>query len=473
MVKRLKRTFALDRRALGLFRIGLGSLLLIDLLLRARFLVEHYTDRGVLPRVDYLASEINPYFWSVHLANGHTWFIGLLFVLNALVAALFAIGYRWRTMGVLYFVLLVSLHNRNPFILHSGDVMLRLMLFWGLFLPLGDRFSLRPGHTKQTLVTSVATVGYCVQLSLVYFFGAIYKLHPAWYGGDAVRRAMMLDQFTTPVGDLLAQYPTLMEALTYAVLGLEFMGPLLIVTPVLHERRRYWLVVAFFALHLGLFFCMNLGLFPFIAMVAWVALIPSTVFESERPSLRPETASHLSYALIGRRIRAVLLGLVLIGIVIWNAGPFSPALRSAFSWISPAMYTLRLDQRWRMFGPYPRTADRWYVLQTTFHNDRQGDVYRGGPVGGPVAIDWDKPADVAADYTSTRWRKYLMNLTDAPTEQRDHYLKYVCRTLDRRRADGRGPEVVSLYVMTEPTTAEGEVIDGMKRLHKRSCGADE
>ena len=33
------------------------------------------------------------------------------------------------------------MESRNPIILHGGDIVLRMMLFWSLFLPLGARWS--------------------------------------------------------------------------------------------------------------------------------------------------------------------------------------------------------------------------------------------------------------------------------------------------------------------------------------------
>ena len=35
-----------------------------------------------------------------------------------------------------------SLQTRNYFVGHSGDTYLRLMLFWAIFMPLGEHFSL-------------------------------------------------------------------------------------------------------------------------------------------------------------------------------------------------------------------------------------------------------------------------------------------------------------------------------------------
>ncbi|TKX52003.1 HTTM domain-containing protein, partial [Halorubrum sp. SS7] len=54
VVRRLSAAVAarvsVDPRALAAFRIGLGALLIADLLLRSRSLTAFYTDYGVLPR---------------------------------------------------------------------------------------------------------------------------------------------------------------------------------------------------------------------------------------------------------------------------------------------------------------------------------------------------------------------------------------------------------------------------------------
>ena len=48
--EKLEDLFAIDRRSLTLLRVSLGSLLLVDLAMRARNLQAHYTDGGVFPR---------------------------------------------------------------------------------------------------------------------------------------------------------------------------------------------------------------------------------------------------------------------------------------------------------------------------------------------------------------------------------------------------------------------------------------
>ena len=64
-----REIFGIDLRTLALFRILLGLFLILDLCLRARDLVAHYTDFGIMPRsvaVDFMS----PTAFSVHMLNG-------------------------------------------------------------------------------------------------------------------------------------------------------------------------------------------------------------------------------------------------------------------------------------------------------------------------------------------------------------------------------------------------------------------
>jgi hypothetical protein len=91
-----------------------------------------------MPRVS-LAMGSTP---SVHFLSGQPAFQGALFLLAAVAATAVALGYYTRLAMFLSWYLVISLHDGNPIILHNGDGVLRLLLFWGMFLPLGDHWSL-------------------------------------------------------------------------------------------------------------------------------------------------------------------------------------------------------------------------------------------------------------------------------------------------------------------------------------------
>lgn len=79
-----RTVFGIDLRTLALFRILLGSYILLDLLLRARDLTAHYTEFGVMPREVQLGC-LADWSWSIHLLNGSALFQASLFALAGFV----------------------------------------------------------------------------------------------------------------------------------------------------------------------------------------------------------------------------------------------------------------------------------------------------------------------------------------------------------------------------------------------------
>ena len=60
---------------------------------------------------------------------------------------------------------------------------------------------------------------------------------------------MSIEEWTTPVGAYLYQFPTLLEVLTFATLGLEAFGPFLLFFPFFAGPVRTGAVLAFMGLH--------------------------------------------------------------------------------------------------------------------------------------------------------------------------------------------------------------------------------
>jgi hypothetical protein len=73
--------------------------------------------------------------------NGMPFFQALLFGVAALAALGLLVGYRTRLMTIVVWVLLLSLHMRNPLVNGAESPMLRMLLFWGMLLPLGAYWS--------------------------------------------------------------------------------------------------------------------------------------------------------------------------------------------------------------------------------------------------------------------------------------------------------------------------------------------
>jgi len=129
-----------------------------------------------------------------------------MFVVSIAVAIAVILGYRTRVMVVVLWMLLVSVHVRNPLVLSEADVFLRVLLFWGMFLPLGTVWSLDKRLAKDptppnSWFTSMATAALFIQIALVYFFTALLKVGDDWRTDfTAIWYALGAQHLTTPFG---------------------------------------------------------------------------------------------------------------------------------------------------------------------------------------------------------------------------------------------------------------------------------
>jgi predicted DCC family thiol-disulfide oxidoreductase YuxK len=283
-VNALKTVFGIDLRTLALFRVMVALMVLADLASRARDLTAHYTDAGVLPRADHLRLP-GGWRWSVHLLGGSATVEALLFALAALIALALLAGYRTRLATVLSWLFLASLQARNPTLVQGGDNLLLLLLFWGMFLPLGARFAIdaaldRRAGEAPNAYCSVATAALLVQCMSVYFFSAFLKSGPAWWpDGTAVYFALHLDHLATPFAVWFRQFAPVLTGLTYYVWLLELVGPILMFVPLGFPWLRLALQAMFITMHIGFFLCLEIGLFPFISITSLLAFTPGIVWD--------------------------------------------------------------------------------------------------------------------------------------------------------------------------------------------------
>src|SRR5829696_28443 len=307
--------FGADLRSLAAFRMVLAGLVLLDLAGRAPDLYAHYTDRGILPR-DILLQEalLNRWQFSLNLMSGELLVQALLFGVAALAALALLVGYRTRLMTMIVWVLVMSIQVRNPLVVNAGDTLLRLLLFWGILLPLGAHWSvdraLKAAPPRLSMrFLSLATVGLFLQIAFVYWFTAILKTDPAWRtDGTAIYYALGSDQFATRIGAYLYQFPDLLTVLTYATVALEAFGPFLLFFPFFTGPVRTGAVLAYMNLHFGIWLTMNVGLFSWTAALCMVCFLPTWFWDraAKLYGALPErshvarrvrlAAAHLAYA---------------------------------------------------------------------------------------------------------------------------------------------------------------------------------
>lgn len=282
---KVRELFGIDIRSLAVFRIGLALVVLRDLSIRAEDLECFYADSGALSRRDLLDLYPSDYHLSLHLLSGLWQVQALLFLLAATCGVMLLFGYRTRVATIGSWLLLISIQGRNPLIGHAGDVVLRVLLFWGMFLPLGACYSLdrardSSGLVPQRQVSSAATLALLLQVAFLYVFSGLLKSHPVWRSeGTAVWYALSLERFSTELGRWLLNYPELLRWLTFATIYLELYGPLVAFIPFWNAWFRMATLVVFVGFHVGLILALGLGIFPFVCIVAWSAFVPGGVWD--------------------------------------------------------------------------------------------------------------------------------------------------------------------------------------------------
>ncbi len=467
--------FGIDARSLAALRVCLGLLLLRDLCGRAQNLVGHYSDLGILPR-DAVLEKLLTAKWCVclHLVSGAAEIQALLFLVAAGFAVCLVAGYRTRLATACSWYLLLSLHDRNPLILQGGDALLRMMLFWGMFLPLGERWSvdaLQGRNAGKPRVVSVAGAALLLQVAFVYWFSALLKTGDPWTKDySALYYALSLDAFVTHPGKLLLHYPALLRGLTFSAVWWERLGPVLAFAP---GRGRLGFVRLFAALgfmgfHLMMAVCLNLGLFPAICCAAWIVFLPACFWDNIPArrralpeGLRERWARAAAWLAAGGRPRvrpafnaesgAVqgLAGVFLVYVLLWNVRTVAPArvetiFPDGVNWLAQLT---RVDQMWDMFSPSPLREGGWFVMPAQLRDGTQVDVFRGG-----APVDWAKPRHIADDFKDDRWRKYMVVMAEAKNSDiRVHYCRYLCYDWDEHHPANKAIRSLQMYLMMQLT----------------------
>ena len=275
----------IDYRSLALLRVALSIILIIDLCMRLTDLTAHYTDAGVLQRFDEVTAITRQFFVSFHLANGSEVFQIILFAINLILAFLLLVGYRTRISTILLFIFTVSLHARNPLILNGGDDILRLFLFWSIFLPLGAVWSVDSAMNTTKIPDSkyhfsVASFALIAQVVIVYWATFLFKMHPVWTDDySAVHYILNAEIFVSSIGLMLAKNEVVLPLLTVSSLCLELIGPFLIFVPWFNRYWRIFVSSSFILMHLGFALFMALGLFPYISIISWLIFIPAIFWD--------------------------------------------------------------------------------------------------------------------------------------------------------------------------------------------------
>lgn len=299
---KLDEIIGLDLRSLAVFRIGLALLTLADIISRARALNAHYTDNGVLPRSALIDNFREPWYWSINLISGHPFIQGLIFAVAIFFGLAMLVGYRTRLATIACWALIISLHNRNPGLIFAADHVLRAVLFWAMFLPLGASYSVDSALNSSNnplpkRVCSGATLAFLIQLCYIYIWSAAFKTKSDiwWPDGDAVYYSLSFDQYGTGFAQFLLSFPdSILRFLTFSALIFEWIGPLMIFLPFGNVFFRCVAIISFILLHTGFELCFHIGILSYLSMFNWLALTPTLIWDKAQEKIENQKRQGLT-----------------------------------------------------------------------------------------------------------------------------------------------------------------------------------
>lgn len=449
-------------------------MLLIDLAVRAGDLRAHYTDFGLAPSAD-LGVYTYRTIWTLHaLASPYPTAVALLFALAALFAIALIAGWHTRLATLGSWLLVANLQYRNPALVFGGDVMLRMMLFWGLFLPLGARWSLDARRDPERFprangYVSVATAAFILQLLLVYVFSVLNRTGPTWWNGDALFYALHFDQFATAAGIWLREHGAWLGPMTLVAIWFEALAPLLALMPIANGVFRTLAVVLFLGFHATLALLFAIGIFPLSFGVAWIGLLPTWFWQRvgnggdprlDRASPRQGGLSPFASALA-----AIALAFVLLSNLSTVRGG---ALAAYFpkNWDLPAQLVW-IDQLWGLFSPDPPIYDGWYAFMGVQRDGTEvNPFWRGAPVG------FEKPP-VVADTMNIRWREFFFRLQrDAKDPRWPAFGRWLCRAWNEDHTGPAHLERAYVYFVEETTVKPAPQRGAILTVLAQECAAE-
>lgn len=458
-----------DLRPFAAFRIAFGLALLYDLCDLFPNLRVFFSDEGVLPRAPFISQWARFWRFSALDAFGPPalvyayWFVAAA----AVVALIF--GYRTRIASVASFILVASFQERLPPLFDGSDTVIRMLLFWQMFAPVGQLWSVDALQKARRGLEVPKTAGALpfrimqLQVAWIYLCTACHKVQgTTWRNGDAVHYTLHLSHVFSrwwAQAEWLAENNFIIHAMTWGTLVFEFGFMAFVFLPVpwskVSRSARAVGVASVVSLHLGIAVTINVGLFsylmPLVLLMFWEPewiqalvdrlqkLLGASRLARVRelclalPEPRGWEPSPSTWLSASTKQQLQKWGAVALctwfAICTWYAVPpyirtwlGQQASRATGSYVNPMPHWLEtpvqaLDvwSSWDMFSPEP--------LRTDYHLSAPGELDDGTK----VYMLGDDETGEHRGFWFSRWYKYFENVTGGDQLLPLEWGRFLCR----------------------------------------------
>lgn len=296
-----------DSRPLSVFRIVFALLLLKVALYQLPNAYWFYSDRGITPRSTMFEGLLRENRFSLMDAIAAPFMAQGFFMVWVVVLVGLLIGYRTRMMSILNFIFLLSIHERNLYVVDGSDNVMRVTAFWCMFIPLAQYYSVDavrtrwkrycrsqnpadlrvPEQPQRVFAFPVRMLQ--LQIGLIYLFTFILKLPgEAWKEGEALFYTLQLQSLTLPTGDwVLANFPfELLRLMSYGALGIEGVFFVFVFIHIFQPYLRILGLTLGFLLHFGIGVLMSVPNFSMLMPATYLVFFMPEWIEKIDQQLR-------------------------------------------------------------------------------------------------------------------------------------------------------------------------------------------
>lgn len=406
----------------------LGVAIILEAINRIKFIPAFYSESGIVPlEMVSLENITHAYHFQLMMISGSEWFALLFFLVLLVFGVMLLLGFYTKTANFFAWLLFCSAIVRDPLTSHAGDTLLIVLLFWGLFLPLGKVFSVDSlrntlNKPKKHLEYSPASIAMYVQFSLVYITTGLFKAnYDTWLNGTHLYITLSRFDYVEPLAFLIYPYYELLTFLTHFTLFLELFGPLLLFIPIYFFGFRMLAIFLFVGLQVSIGLLMDVGIFPLISIAGILVFLPSGFWNRITPFvekyfsqiklpffrfLKNNSSGKNTSIQFTKRGRNAINGFVIASIIyvsLWNIGEVS----RIFDWpehLKKPGYYLKVNQTWSMFAA-PSNKSEYLALEVIYNDGTVEDLMKS------IRVDKSSPDSEFHHqyYSNYRWRIFFSN----------------------------------------------------------------
>lgn len=261
----------LSTKGIGLFRIFWGLLILAYFFFDLANIETFYGEKAILSLKSALGQFPYPHlnlFQFIGVAN-KTLYTFMTIYGMAIICFIFGL-YTKQALFIL-FVCMVSLHQRNIWLLSSSDLLIRLITFYLLFTPCERSYSLDKKRLNQKEFAELWGLRLIqIQVSVVYVLTVWQKLKgESWLDGTAVYYATRLEAFKNIEFPLLLDSIFNLRMISWMTLALELALGIMI----WFKEFKRPLVILGILFHLGIELMMSIPFFELVMIVLLMTFV--------------------------------------------------------------------------------------------------------------------------------------------------------------------------------------------------------